>query len=329
MYRSARSIESAAEQHSYEEVNSDIDEPENLASDISVQEHLKPKNFVKAQEALIDIDITSTPTKLAQTIGSNVWSILPSLTKELKQNMALKNRHLATGDDLAGNLNRCIPLHLEVLQQKNTFPYFMGIRIPGMMNATLSKDGQYVHRVPPDTPTMMVKENVFVPQNVVNQYMYKNYQLCTLEELASDITFVPKTSKKPGTAHVQVGSLAYETLLDNLANGAWQEELPHIEVEDIFEPGRNHTVQITEKMGRQLYSKLEGPLKEAAESFIDLNDFNAEIVRADGYEAFDSPKGIHGAIIGSEIVPSKKLQQTRMMTEACFHIKARLTYILF
>lgn len=167
------------------------------------------------------------------------------------------------------------------------------------------------------------------PQNVVNQYMYKNYQLCTLEELASDITFVPKTSKKPGTAHVQVGSLAYETLLDNLANGAWQEELPHIEVEDIFEPGRNHTVQITEKMGRQLYSKLEGPLKEAAESFIDLNDFNAEIVRADGYEAFDSPKGIHGAIIGSEIVPSKKLQQTRMMTEACFHIKARLTYILF
>ena len=46
--------------------------------------------------------------------------------------------------------------------------------------------------------------------------------------------------------------------------------MPHIEVEDIFNPGRNHTVQVTEGMGKQIVDTLHPLVKEAADSFINI-----------------------------------------------------------
>lgn len=300
-----------------------------VGADLDEHTHLTKDMFTKAQSVLIDIDITASPAELAQGGGQNVWKLMSHLTKEFKQNLALKNRHLASGEELAGNLNRCIPLHLEILQQKNSFPFPVGIKIPGMMDVNLHKHGQCVYRVAPETQTMLVGQAAFEPTNIVNKYMYSNYRMCTLEDLNNDVKFVGKTAKKPAYATVAVGSLAYETLCSNLEEGKWQSELGHIDVEEIFDPKRNHTVQITEKMGKQIVDTLHPVIKEAADSFINIEDFNVEIVRADGQRAFDSTTGIHGELIGSNAVNAPKIVSDKLQTRQTFYLKARLDFVLF
>lgn len=324
MYKSSSNIgDDATGNNEFVEVNSDSEQLPLVGADLDEHEHLSKDMFTKAQSVLIDIDITASPAELAAPGASNVWKLMPHLSKEFKQNLALKNRHLASGDELAGNLNRCIPLHLEILQQKNSFPYAMGVRIPGMMDKNLHRHGQCVYRVAPDTPTMLVGQSAFEPNNIVNKYMYNNYRMCTLEDLANDVKFFKQTSKTPSYATVQVGSLAYETLCSNLEQGHWQSELGHIDVEDIFDPKRNHTVQVTERMGKQIVDTLHPVVKEAADSFINIEDFNVEIVRADGQKAFDKPTGIHGEIVGSDKVSAPKITNDKLQTRQSFYLKAR------
>ncbi len=303
---------------------------ENLRSDIDLQQHLSRKMFAKVQEALIDIDVHASPSQLAQTIGANVWRLATHLTKNFKANIGTRNRNLATEDQLEGNLNRCIPLHLEVTMVKNSFPYFMGIKIPGMMDKNLHKNGACVYRVPPDTATMMVGEAVFEPVNTVNKYNYETYKRCTLEDLAKDVEFVKgEAGKHDAHALITVRSLAYQTLMDSLNDNCWQEEYEHFDIEAVENPGRSAKVQVTQKMGKQIVAILKPQVEEAAAGFINLEDFNVESVRADGYGTFDTPKGLHGELIGKGIASGSKLNIDRMQKACCFLVKARFHYQLF
>jgi hypothetical protein len=300
---------------------------------LDMHEHLKRDMFQKAQSVVIDFDVIASPAELAQNRTKTEWKLSPHLSKEFKQNLALKNRNAASGDQLAGNLNRCIPLHMTVLQQKNEFPFPMGIQIPGMMDKNLHRHGQCVWRVAPNSQLIAVNENVFEPTNIVNAYMYDNYRLCTLEDLANDIKFVPKTNKTPGYATVAVGSLAHSALQDNLKemreDHPWATELPHFEVEDVFEPGRNPTVHVTERIGKDLLQLLHAPVKEAADSFINLDDFVVKLVRADETGDFLSPKGINGQLTSDAHVATDKLRTDVLQRSYSFSVKARLDYLLF
>ncbi len=262
--------------------------------DPALDEHLKKEKFAKPQSITIDIDICASPAELAQTIESHIWKLMPHLNKEMKQNMAHNNRDLATGDQLAGNLNRCIPLHLEILQQKNSFPFAMGIHVTGMMDTTLHRNGQCVWRVPPDTPTMKVNEPAFEPKSKINEYQYRNYRSCTVEDLATDVKRVEKSAKNAAHYNVLVGSLAYETLVEHLSRGVWEDQHAQINLDHIFEPGRSPGVTVTEKMGSELVGLLKPAIEEVANSFINLEDFHVKVVRADGIADFASPKGING-----------------------------------
>ncbi len=321
----------------YVEHNSDSEggemigeEADTLRSDVDMQQHLTRKMFSKVQQALIDIDISASPAQLAQTIGSNVWRLANHLTKNLKANMGTRNRHLAAPEEMAGNLNRCIPLHLEVKMVKNTFPYFMGIKIPGMMDTNLHKNGACVYRVPPDTQTLKVKEAVFEPVNVVNKWNYDTYRRCTLEDLDRDVEFFKaEPGKHDAHAMVTVRSLAYKTLCDSLAEGCWQEEYDHFDIDAVENPGRSAKVQVTTKMGKQIKELLRPDVEEAAAGFINLEDFNVETVRADGIGAFDTPKGLHGELIGKGVASGSKLNTDRMQKACCFYIKAAFFYQLF
>jgi hypothetical protein len=306
------------------EANSDESDAENVEQQIGAE-----AKSTLPRELAIHIDLIASPAELAQTLESNVWKLLPHLSKELKQNMAMKNRHLAGPDQLAGNLNRCIPLHLQIVQQKNSFPYAMGIHMTGMMDTTLHRHGQALWRVPPDTPTMMVGLPAFEPKTKINKYMYSNYRMCTLEDLDTDVKRVEASSKKPAHYNVLVGSLAYETLLDSLDNGAWQDQIEHIEVDHVYDPGRSHSVTVTEKMGKELRDMMREPIEEAAEAFINLEEFKVTITRADGDSDFVSPKQLHGELVGSELLEGSNLNSDRLQKRCCFHVSAELTYILF
>lgn len=303
-----------------------------LGADIDVQQHLTKDMFTKPQTITIDFDLTASPAELAQTPGKAVWKLAPHLSKILKQNMATRNRHIAGEAELAGNLQRCVPLHLEIIQQKNDMPFAMGIQIPGMMDTNIHKDGQCVWRVPPDTPTMLVGKAAFEPVNIINQFQYVNYRTCTEEDLTHAVQIQPAKGKTPAHAMVLVGSLPYDLMKENLKAGRWQEELDHFDVDTFFAPGRSQLrVQVTKKMGEQIVELLEAPIKEAKDSFVNLNDFVVSFVRADGVDSFVSPKNINGELIGNSQkgVSTQTINTTRLQKRGTFHIKAQLTYILF
>lgn len=310
------------------EVNSDNELPL-VGDELDERTHLNEKMFSRIQKVRFQIDITATPAELAQNGSLSTWKLLPHLNKAFKENVALKNRHLAGGEHLAGNLNRCIPMGLEIIQQQNTFPYHMGIKMPGMMDGALHRHGQCVHRVPPATQTMMVGRSVFEPTNIVNQWMYNNLRECTYEDLLQDVKFHPKTGSQAPYATVAVGSLAFEMLQQNLGAQSWAKELQHVEVGLIEDPGRLATVQITEKMGRDIVAKLEPTIKEATEAMINLEDFAVEIVRADAHKNFATPQGIHGAMIGSNVADAKKFNNERMQIAQTFSVECEMKYLLF
>lgn len=303
-----------------------------LGADVDVQQHLNKDMFTKPQTVIIDFDLTASPAELAQTPGKACWKLQSHLTQQLKQNMATRNRHIAGEADLAGNLQRCVPLHLEILQQKNDFPFAMGIKIPGMMDTNIHKDGQCVWRVPPDTPTMKVGEAAFEPVNIINQYQYVNYRTCTEEDLTHAVQQQPAKGKTPAHAMILVNSLPHELMKQNLIAGKWQEELDRFDVDNFFNPRQGQLrVQVTEKMGNQIVELLEAPIREAKDSFVNLNDLVVTFERADGVNSFISPKNINGQLIGTSQkgVSTQKLNTDRLQRRDTFHVKAKLTYILF
>jgi hypothetical protein len=320
-----------------EDYNSSEDErlaeevaPENLAADLTVQEHLSKDDFGKVQWVDLDIDVTATPAELASNMALCEWKVLPHLTNKFKHNLATKDRHLATGDALQGNLDRCIPLQFTILEKSNSFPFPMALECPFMMTKNMHKNGSALERIAPRAGLTQVNRSVFEPVNFVNQFMYDNYTMCTLEDLESDITFFNEKGRKG--AKVLVGSLAYETLKDNLKKGMWRDqyqELPPIR--DILKPDEMvHDVQVTELMGKQLKELLIPDLQKVAASFVNIEDMVFKWVRADGQQSFASPKGLAGELVGADTeFDSRAFNAKPLMRRETAYVKARFEFILF
>ena len=303
-----------------------------LGEEIDVHQHLTKDMFTKPQSVIIDFDMIASPAQADLSPEAATWKLAAHLSKQLKQNLALRNRHVAADGELAGNLHRCIPLGLRIIQQKNDFPFFMGIHVPGMMDVNLHKDGQAVWRVPPNTPTMKVKEQAFEPKNVVNQYIYANFRNCTPEDVDHAIKLHPARGKTPAHAQILVGSLPHQLIKDNLEAGNWGTQLPYINVQQIFAPpaGVLH-VQVTELMGNQVKELLKPEMEAAQEAMVNLDDFVVTFKRADGVQSFKSPKNMNGLLIGSDSngVKTDVVNSTQLQKICTFHIKAELSFILF
>lgn len=316
-------------QHAGEAVGADG----SLASDIDAQQHLTPDMFVKAQEMVFDIEVVASPAQMEQTPSLRTWKLAPQMLHHLKQNLATTNRDRATEAQLAGNLQRCIPLHMEVLEKMNTFPYAMGIEIPGMMNKNLHRHGACVVRLPAGVQftALGTPQAVFEPTNNVSAYMYDNYKLCTVEDLANDITFVKGTKNTKGHAMVSVNSLAYDSLVDNLKNPRnWRNQRHLINRSLIDEPDETvAAVQVTEAMGRDLHELLRGPIEEAAASFTNLADFNVKFVRADDQSSFVDGRTIAGELMADTTISAPVMRSEIMQRASTFYIKAKMVYILF
>jgi hypothetical protein len=316
----------AAEQHIQDEAFM------GLPIGVDATSHISKDIFTSFQTVTIDFDITASPAELAADPGLAQWSLASHLSSKLKQNLALKNRHLAGEGELAGNLGMCLPLGLDILQQQNELPFFMGIQIPGMMNTNLHRDGSCLWRVPPNTQTMGVNRAAFQPVNVVNQWSYHNLCSCTSDDLKEALQIHPAKGNQPGHSTVLVGSLPYELMVKTFKKGGWRDQLDQFDAERFFNPGPHQVrVQCTEQMGREMLQYLAEPIKEAEASLINLNDLVVNFVRADGVEAFDTPKKISGEIIGNtrKGISTQKINTAILQKRATFHIKADFHYQLF
>lgn len=299
--------------------------------------HLTKDMFSKAQTITLCMDIQGSPEQLEAGQVSKFWRIKPHNTQEFKQIMTLRNRDKATGEERAGNLNRCIPLHLEIVRENNSFPYYMGMKIPGMVPKVLHKNGRTHWRTPPNTSTHMVERAAFEPSNVITKYMYENWRMCSLEDLVDDVTHVANK----GYSTIAVDSLAYDVLVDSLSNetnphsedgGHWcQYNLSVDDVADLYDARdrRKQIVTVPTQIAKDIETALKDPLKEIADSFVNLEDLVVEFERADGVHAFNSPKNLHGELVGSDIDPNHDLRSAKLAKRACYGVTAEFTFILF
>lgn len=291
---------------------------------------VKPENFKGVQSIYIDFEINASPEEMASNRVDTVWKMKDHLPKYMKQNLATKNRHLATDADLHGNTHRCAFLELEILQQKNDNPFAMGIKSQHMMNRTLNQHDAFLWTVPPATPTMSVKELAFEPTNPITKNAYLNSKMYTLADLDEDIVLFEKTAKRDGYGTIATRSLAYDHLLENLALGVWREEYPKMNLDAIEDAiaNRQNTVEVTYKVASQLKEKLAAPAREINEKTVNLEDFTVDFVRADGQTAFNSPMGLHGELCNSEMDTDNKFRSEKLMQRGMFHVKAKLYYFL-
>jgi len=305
-----------------------VGEDADIGAENDLIEHVKVENFKGAQSIFIDIEIPASPEEMESGAVSTVWKMADHLPKFLKQNVATKDRHLAGDDDLVGDLHLCVPLELEILQQKNSQPFTMGVRSRHMMNRTINQHGAYLWTVPPDTPTSAVNQLAFEPTNPVTKNAYLNSTMYTMANLNADIKLFEKEGKQEAYGTIAVKSLAYTELIKNLELGRWSEEDLNLEAIEDAPVNRVRTVEVPYKVASQLKERLAQPTLDIIKRCMNLEDFTFEVVRADGQTAFNSPMNLHGELCGSEVDADHKIRSEKLLQRGMYHIKAKFTYFL-
>ncbi len=295
-------------------------------------EHLRADMFSKPQRIIIDFDITASPAELQANPKKLEWALREELLSKFKANTATSNRDLAGEDKLMGNLSRAILLNMRIIQQANTFPFFMGLNITDMMPVNLHMNGACVWRIPPDTKTMKVDENVFEPTNFVTRYMYENVASCSPEDLNASIRHIEGTKTSPAHAMIAVGSLAHAWLKSTLkGSDRWNGELGKELRSLAFNPADDQAaVQVTSRIASELHEELSGPINDAMAAFTNLNDLRASYHRADDSgNNITSPKNIAGSIAGDNTTEGTAISDEMMQIKCMAHVKAELVFNLF
>lgn len=177
-----------------------------------------------------------------------------------------------------------------------------------------------------------VNEMILEPTNPVSEEMLENSTLYSLKNLNEDLQLIEGKDKSLDAdkyATVVTGTMAYTQLVKALKAGVWS-NVEDIDRPTIYQaPERGlRKVEITYDMGKELYEFLAKPIREVLERCINLEDFNVEYVRADGESEFNSPNGLHGQIIGSELDEDHKIRDDVLNKRGVFHVMARLSYFL-
>lgn len=293
--------------------------------------HVTPQNFRKPLTAIIDIEVVGSPVELAENPQMTKWMLMPHVAKQLKQNLAMRDRHLAVGDQLAGNLKRVVPLGFRVIRDTNTFPYAMQVNIDGMLGRNLHRHGNGVWRTAANSPAMAVGLEVFDPANIANRYMLQNLKYSTPEDVINhDVTFTTPKGGNPVRARVAVNSLAYEVLADSLQHGFWDaEHIQDINIGHVLSPENDQHVEVTEKMGRDVIAHIKPILDASTAGFINAETWSAQVLRADGIKDFASAKNLVGDAVHSSHAAPTKISAELMGKRCQYHCKGELIFQIY
>lgn len=330
-----------ADHHSdYEGVGDDVQQQQQqqLVDPNTFTQHVSPSLFKNdVTRVKLQIDLTASPAELAACPSKAIWRMKPHLTKAFKVNTALRNRDMAGEKELLGNLNRAIILGVDVHGHHSNFPYPMGISIPGVSLDTLYHgSGSSLWSVPPGASAYFERKTAYEPVHVVNQWMYRNYSKCSLEDLQDSIQPIKtrRNNTEPKRYAIAIGSLAHNTLQNVLSHPVhsrrWAADFNKIDIQAIMEPmPQAEMVEVTETIANDLRNELYEPIKEVADSFINLDDLNVHWKRTDDHVQWDTPKGIVGAVVGKNNVNPDTLNSEIMQRVAHCSIMCEVSLITF
>jgi hypothetical protein len=335
MYRGKQRGQTAPVQveEQYSDVDEEINEEviENVAAiegEASIPRHVSQDSFKGRKSALLNISFTGTPEEFAQNKTKCEWRLASNVPRHLKHNLADVNRNVASDDNLHGSLKRVVPLDFEVVAHRNSAPSEYGIDIEGLMPQVISSHGACLWAVPADTPYTKVNEKVFEPTNFIDEHIMETMQVCTFDDLKEDIQVKAAGKGKPGYGTVAVGTLAHAQLIESMNSGRWDAEpLDEEHRLHIYDPpAHRRTIEVTPRIAIELKQELEGPLRDLEKRCMNLEDLVVRLSRQDGIAHFNSPEGLHGELVGSDIDPTHKLGSDRLNQICNVTVLARLTY---
>lgn len=263
------------------------------------------------QERDFVISKTVSLQELQDDPSARVWRPSAARLRDLKQIKSTMGRDKPQDKDLIGDLSRCIPLKMEVVEYGSGAPAWLAANIHGMVRSKITEKGKYTWVFPPahgQAYHKTVNECITKPNNIFDRVMYKTWKKCDHNTLKEEI----KYDDKDGVAIVRTDGVVYEVLRDNMLEGTW-ENLP---VNEILEAVENHGVrriEIPMDVAQHIEEWIKPRLDNIDKAFVNWNDFNVEFFRADGATNWADTRGLVGNLAdtgkGKSALSDRKLNE--------------------
>jgi hypothetical protein len=300
-----------------------------IAGGIDEEGHLQESDLWGVQTKIFDISFSGSMEQFATDPRLTVFKLGSNMTPHLKHVTAMHNRDKARTEDREGNPAKAIILNAQVVEQHNDFPVKLGIKIKHLVPMVLGKNANN-WSLNPYCPTQTVGKHaghIFEPANIFKRFMYEKLDRLDTAKLAKEIRL---DQAEDGYVPYRTDGISWRLLQQNV----YDDVFPHFteqfyDIEDELEASRRRRfkVDIPQDVASTMYKAIEAPLKEFEKSYVDLNDFNAVLLRDDG-EAFNSTAGLIGEAYGSD-ADSRDEESSHNVTRVSHAgIKLKLSYVL-
>ena len=298
---------------------------------LSIPKHISQNYIGNRQFINVHVEFVGTPEQFQRGLASTVCKFSPLNSKYFQQNIASKNRSDAGDEHRLGNTRAIVPVAFRITDKQNEAPFAVGFKSEKLEPSTIDKFGAYMFRIKGNTAAQSCNVDVFKPNSLIEEKMYKLGTMCTLEDVDDHIIATNSTrkGKSIGIGMVENGTFSYDTLLSCYRRGMWRDqELEHVEINGkmvpaIFEYEQNPAgckkthATITAKMASELKMFLSKEINDVMDRCLDANNIEFTLHRADGQADFNSPVGLLGEVVGNSMLEFPALnEQAGVMTLA-------------
>ena len=284
------------------EVNTMIPEaqqPVGEALEEGAGEHLSIKDFSKGVlERDLFVHIETSLNELAANEGKAIWKPSAEELKKLRQVTALQDRDNAKEEDIVGDLSRCIPLELKVMEYGSGCPRLVGADVYGMRKTKSTGTSSHTWIFPATKTEYRVKsdECITQPTNIFDKVAYKTWRKVDIESLGDEVHY----DKKNNVALVDTSGVIFAVFKDNMLQGAWKEQqLPVGEILEAERAGVTH-LSLPPECIKHCEEHIRPYLENIDKSFHNWNNFFVEFKIGDGAQTWnDTRKGLVGEMMSS------------------------------
>ena len=289
---------------------------------LTMYKPMRTEDMKRPQSIRVHMEIVGSPHELETNAAHALWQIDRSLHDQFRENFAIHHRDQAKGEDLAGSPNRIIPLGLRIFSHQNTFPFAVGIRIPGILDKHLAKKEGFAWVVGAKPQALGQPMDVFDPKHIVNKYQYENSIICSSADLDRDLVHTDK-----GRTKIAVGSFPHARLMEHIHNRSFtREEMTAMNASHIMNPGQDQDVEVPRSVGEMLENEIRPFVEDSSKGMVDATNWVASFHRADGQKNWNSPRQLVGTMVTGKSVNASKINADILHVNAVCSVDAEIFF---
>jgi hypothetical protein len=298
-----------------------------IAGQIAADGHLQAEDLYGVQTKIFNMSCSGSLEELAANPSKAKWQMSSEMQKLLRQVTSTTNRSKAGEEQLAGNLSKAVLLHCSILEQRNDYPVAIGVNIPGMVPQVYDRTSRYNWIIENNTPTTLINQPIFDPDNVFTRYMYEKLQKLDMASLNDQIRF----EKDPNAphAHMDPNGFAWQIMMKNVHQGKFQGADDHLlALNDSVQYNSNVLLKVPVAIAREVYEAIKEPLQKIESSFVDLRKLECTFTRVNN-EPWNSISGLIGETVGMGHDSQTYMQETNLTAQKSASIKVQIKYIVY